>query len=75
MLPDQTIVAVKFGFSDKTYDYFAAFPVEVGQRVVVPTKRGEATVEVVEIKTEGGRAEKAILRIAEPKEPKAEKVS
>lgn len=65
-IPPRTVVAVKFGFSDKTYDYFADFPVEIGQKVYVATKRGEAKVEIVEIKTESDRAEKSVLRIAEP---------
>jgi hypothetical protein len=71
----RTIVAVKFGFSDKTYDYFADFPVEVGQKVYVPTKRGEAKVEIMAIKTESERAELAILRIVEPVQPEPEKAS
>ena len=68
----RTVVAVKFGFSDRTYDYFADFHVEVGQRVYVPTKRGEAKVEIMAIKTESDMAEKAILRLveAEPEEQK-----
>lgn len=63
------IAAVKFGFSDKTYDYLVpdGLDVELGAKVIVETKRGEATVEVVEIKTESDRAEKFILRAAEPK--------
>ncbi len=60
--PPRTIVAVKFGFSDKTYDYFADFPVEIGQNVYVETKRGEGKATIVEIKTESDRAEKSVLR-------------
>lgn len=61
-----TVVAVKFGRSEKTYDYFAPFQVVVGQKVVVETRRGgEAIVEVVEIKPESDRADKPILRVAE----------
>jgi hypothetical protein len=71
----RTVVAVKFGFSDKTYDYFADFPVEVGQKVVVPTKRGEAKVEIMAIKTESERAEMAILRIVETEQTEPEKAS
>ncbi|MDR9774455.1 hypothetical protein RJJ65_17645 [Rhizobium hidalgonense] len=63
----RTIVAVKFSWEkgDKTYDYFADFPVEVGQRIYVPTKRGEAKVEVVAIKTESEMASVAALRPVE----------
>ena len=64
----RTIVAVKFAWEkgDKTYDYFADFPVEVGQRIYVPTKRGEAKVEVMAIKAESEMASVAALRIVEP---------
>ncbi|MEJ8571283.1 hypothetical protein [Microbaculum marinum] len=65
------VAAVKFKWSDKTYDYFAPFPVEVGQKVIVETRRGETTVEIVEIKNGSDRAEKFLLRIAEP-EPSEE---
>lgn len=61
------IVAVKFGFSDKTYDYFTDIPVEVGQVVYVETSRGEAKVTIVEFKDASDRAERSVLRIAEPK--------
>ncbi|MBB3743859.1 primosomal protein N' [Rhizobium sp. BK591] len=63
----RTIVAVKFSWekADKTYDYFADFPVEVGQRIYVPTKRGEAKVKIVEIKTESEMAAVAALRPVE----------
>lgn len=61
----RTVVAVKFSFGDRLYDYFADFPVAVGQRVYVPTKRGEAKVEIMEIKTESDMASAAILRPVE----------
>jgi hypothetical protein len=63
----RTIVGVKFSWekSGKTYDYFADFPVEVGQRVYVPTKHGEAKVEIMEIKTESEMASASILRHVE----------
>lgn len=63
----RTIVAVKFAWEKdgKTYDYFADFPVTVGQRIYVPTKRGEAKVEVMEIKTESEMASVAALRPVE----------
>ena len=67
MLSDQQkpiVVAVKFGFSDKTYDYYSRFAVEVGQKVIVETSRGEATVTVSEIKSSSQRADKFILRVA-----------
>ncbi|MBZ3691027.1 hypothetical protein [Phyllobacterium calauticae] len=60
------IVAVKFGFSDKTYDYFSDIPVEVGQTVYVETSRGEAKVQIMEIKDASDRAEKSVLRIFVP---------
>lgn len=63
----RTIVAVKFSWEKdgKTYDYFADFPVTVGQRIYVPTKRGEAKVEVMEIKTASEMASVAALRPVE----------
>lgn len=63
----RTIVAVKFAWEKegKTYDYFADFPVEIGQRIHVPTKRGEAKVEVKEIKVESEMASVAALRPVE----------
>lgn len=62
------IVAVKFAWEkgDKTYDYFADFPVEVGQRIYVPTKRGEAKVEIMEVKAESEMASVAALRVVDP---------
>jgi hypothetical protein len=68
---ERMIVAVKFGFSDKTYDFFSDIPVEVGQTAYVETSRGEAKVKIVEIKTESDRAERSVLRIAEPKADEA----
>lgn len=63
--------AVKFKWQkdEKTYDYFVPEGLELapGDKVVVETKRGETEVEVVEIKTNSERAEKEILRRAEPK--------
>lgn len=61
----RTVVAVKFKFGDKTYDYFANFPVEIGQHVYVPTAKGETKAEIVEIKIESERVEKSILRLVE----------
>lgn len=63
--------AVKFKWQkdDKTYDYFIPEGLELapGDKVLVETKRGETEVEVVEIKTDSERAEKEILRRADPK--------
>lgn len=67
----RTIAAVKFKWQkdEKTYDYFIPHGLEisVGQKVMVETKRGETEVEVMAIKAESEMAEKAIIRIAEPK--------
>jgi primosomal protein N' len=55
---DRFVVAVKFKYGDKTYDYWCSIPVEKGQRVYVPTARGgETKAEVVEIKASSERAE------------------
>ncbi len=65
--------AVKFkwqkGDDSKTYDYFVPAGLELapGDKVLVETKRGEAEVEVVEVKTDSERADKEILRRADPK--------
>lgn len=69
----RAVAAVKFKWQkdERTYDYFVPEGLELkpGDKVVVETKRGETTVEVVAIKTESEMAEKDILRIAPPKEP------
>ncbi|RWB67592.1 hypothetical protein [Mesorhizobium sp.] len=63
MQPDQKIVAVKFGESDKTYDYFSGgLDVAVGQRVMVPMRGREISVEVAEIKDHSEVAKVAIAR-------------
>ena len=63
MQPEK-IVAVKFGESDKTYDYFAgAFDVAVGQRVMIPMRGREVSVVVAEIKTHSELAKVEILRV------------
>ncbi|PWJ88425.1 hypothetical protein C8D77_111148 [Mesorhizobium loti] len=71
MLPEtRKIVAVKFGNSERTYDYDATgFEVSVGQKVIIPMRGREVSVEVVEIKAESELAKVAILRIAEPENP------
>lgn len=64
MQPDQKIVAVKFGESDKTYDFFAgAFDVAPGQRVMVPMRGREVSVTVAEVKDSSELAKVAIIRI------------
>ena len=72
----RTVAAVKFKWQkdEKTYDYFVpeGLDLKPGDKVVVETRRGETTVEVVAIKAESEMAEKAILRIAEPEQPKSE---
>jgi hypothetical protein len=62
--PDQKFVAVKFGESDKTYDYEATgFDLSPGQRVMVPMRGREVSVQVVEIKDHSDLAKVAIARI------------
>ncbi|MDG4874136.1 hypothetical protein P9273_03365 [Mesorhizobium sp. WSM4935] len=63
-MSDQKIVAVKFGESEKTYDYFAgAFDVAVGQRVMVPVRGREASVTIAEVKDHSDAAKLTILRL------------
>ncbi|MHC2298190.1 primosomal protein N' family DNA-binding protein [Rhizobium mongolense] len=70
--PARALAAIKFKWQKegdaKTYDYFVPHGLELapGDKVIVETKRGEAEVEVVEIKTESEMAEKTILRRADP---------
>ncbi|WP_248447051.1 DUF5839 family protein [Sinorhizobium meliloti] len=64
------VAAVKFKWQkdEKTYDYFIpeGLTVNVGDKVVVETARGETTVEVMEIKSESDKAQKKIVRLVEP---------
>lgn len=64
------VAAVKFKWQkdEKTYDYFIAegLTVNVGDKVVVETARGETTVEVMAIKPESELAQKKIVRVVEP---------
>ena len=66
------VAAVRFkwqkGEDTKTYDYWvpAGLELAAGERVIVETKRGETEVEVVEIKSESDKAEKTIIRRADP---------
>jgi primosomal protein N' len=57
-------VAVKFGESDKTYDYLSGgFDLSPGQRVMVPMRGREVSVQVVEVKDHSEVAKVAIARI------------
>lgn len=58
-------VSVRFPGSTRTYDYLCPFDVSVGTRVVVGTRRGDATAEVVEIKEHSEVATAQVLRVAE----------
>lgn len=64
------VAAIKFKWQkdEKTYDYFipAGMTVNVGDKVVVETARGETTVEVMAIKAESEMAQKTIVRVVEP---------
>lgn len=70
LTPARLVAAVKFKWQkdEKTYDYFVpvGLAINVGDKVVVETKRGEADVEVMEIKTDSEMADKQILRKCEP---------
>ncbi|NTJ00311.1 hypothetical protein G6L07_08235 [Agrobacterium rhizogenes] len=71
--PTRSVAAVKFKWQKaedaKTYDYFvpAGLELQPGDKVMVETKHGPKEVEVVEIKAESDKAEKEILRRADPK--------
>lgn len=64
------VAAIKFKWQkdEKTYDYFipTELTVNVGDKVVVETARGETTVEVVEIKSGSDKAQKKLLRVVQP---------
>ncbi|MBD9510040.1 hypothetical protein IB265_25020 [Ensifer sp. ENS10] len=64
------VAAVKFKWQkdEKTYDYFIpeGLVVNVGDKVIVETARGETTVEVMAIKAESEMAQKKIVRVVEP---------
>jgi primosomal protein N' len=78
LTPARAIAAVKFKWQKegdaKVYDYFIheGMHLKPGDKVIVATKRGETTVEVVAIKAESEMAEKQILRIAEEEPKKSE---
>jgi hypothetical protein len=63
--PETKFVAVKFGESDKSYDYLlpADFDVSPGQRVMVPMRGREVSVQVVEVKDHSDVAKVAIARL------------
>ncbi|QYA12129.1 hypothetical protein [Rhizobium sp. AB2/73] len=73
LTPTRAVAAVKFKWQKaedaKTYDYFvpAGLELQPGDKVMIETKHGPKEVEVVEIKTESDKAEKEILRRADPK--------
>jgi len=64
MTTDTKAVSVRFSSSSKTYDYLCTFPVRPGDRVIVETRRGDATVEVVAVKDYSDRATAYISRSA-----------
>lgn len=68
--PSLPVAAVKFKWQkdDKTYDYFIpeGMTVNVGDKVVVETTRGETKVEVMAIKAGPDMAQKKIVRVVPP---------
>ncbi|WP_245496213.1 hypothetical protein [Rhizobium leguminosarum] len=79
MMTEATALAVaaimfKWQKDGKTYDYFIpeGMTVNVGDKVVVATARGETTVEVMEIKAESDMAQKKILRVVQPETTEGE---
>ena len=56
------IASVQFPGSSRSYDYIAPFPVHIGQKVIVNTKRGETVVEVVGIKEKSDAATASLVR-------------
>lgn len=65
--------ACAFKGSARTYDYLLpdGLTVSVGDKVVVDTFRGEATVEVIEVKEHSDAATKEVLRLYVPPAPPA----
>lgn len=59
-------VSVVFSGSNNRYDYLDPFGAKVGDNVIVRTKRGEATVVVVEVKDQSDKATAEIERIVAP---------
>lgn len=70
------VAAIKFKWQkdEKTYDYFIpeGLTVNVGDKVVVETARGETTVEVMAIKPTSEMAQKKIVRVVEPEVEKGD---
>jgi hypothetical protein len=56
------IASVQFPGSNRSYDYLAPFPVHIGMKVVVMTRRGEAVVEVVGVKEKSDAATASLIR-------------
>lgn len=56
------IASVQFPGSPRTYDYVAPFPVHIGMKVIVETRRGETVVEVVGIKEKSEVATASLVR-------------
>lgn len=62
------VVAIEFSPGGQTYDYFSQFEdVDVGDRVIVNTRRGETEVTVVAIKPDSDKATQNIVRKVERK--------
>lgn len=59
-------VSVAFNGSHQRYDYWCDQPVKVGDNAIVWTRRGEATVVVVEVKEHSDKATAAVQRIVTP---------
>lgn len=70
------VAACKFKWSKdgQTYDYLIPpdLILKAGDKVIVETRRGEATVEVVEIKDESDKATAFIVRLEDPETDTAE---
>lgn len=56
-------VSILFSGSQTRYDYLCPYKVEVGDSVVVDTKRGEVTVVVVEVKDHSDKATAEVKRV------------
>lgn len=59
------IASVMFANSARCYDYQCPFPARVGQKAIVDTRRGEAEVEIVEIKDSSDKASAQIKRLVQ----------
>ncbi len=67
--PTLPVASVKFKWQkdEKTYDYFIPpeLTVNVGDKVIVETARGETTVEIMAIKPKSEVAQKKIVRVVD----------